>query len=121
MEWKSEFFNNRKEEDSDEIEAYGCICSLLFFFFVKNMQKDVRGRGKSERCRENKRRGEKTVPFLLGHVCTDMRAFYQQRMHRGQHMCFLSLDGFSSTLAVPRLLCAYLFKPFLRVLPRSEN
>lgn len=75
MEWKSEFFNNRKEEDSDEIEAYGCICSLLFFFFVKNMQKDVRGRGKSERCRENKRRGEKTVPFLLGHVCTEHARF----------------------------------------------
>lgn len=35
MEWKSEFFNNRKEEDSDEIEAYGCIFAL--FFFVKNM------------------------------------------------------------------------------------
>lgn len=105
-----------------EIESrrtYGWIC--FFFFFVKNMQKDALGWGKSGRCRENKRRGEKTVAFLLGHVCVQkMRAFYQHRMHRGEHMCFLSLDGFSSTLAVPRL-CAYLFKPSFQVLPRSEK
>lgn len=75
---------------------------------------------KANDAEKTKGEARKPYPFCSAMCVQNMRAFYQHRMHRGQHMCFLSLDGFSSTLAVPRL-CAYLFKPFLRVLPRSEN
>lgn len=64
MEWKSEFFNNRKEEDSDEIEAYGCICSLLFFFFREKYAEGCTGtRKKRTMQRKQKERRENRTLF----------------------------------------------------------
>lgn len=63
MEWKSEFFNNRKEEDSDEIEAYGCIFALFFFFREKYVEGCTGTRKKRTMQRKQKERRENRTLF----------------------------------------------------------